>query len=68
MKTTHRFTRRALRCALLALPIGLAAGCVDDDNPTSQLRTPTVARYAPSAGLIPIPNDILYAGSTDSTL
>ncbi|MEL6713911.1 MAG: hypothetical protein AAFP86_09065 [Planctomycetota bacterium] len=68
MKTTHRFTQRALRCALLALPIGLAAGCVDDDNPTSQLRTPTVARYAPSAGLIPIPNDILYAGSTDSTL
>ncbi|QDV06350.1 hypothetical protein Poly30_18590 [Planctomycetes bacterium Poly30] len=46
----------------------LAASCADDDNPTSQIRVPTVARFAPSAGEIPFPNDLLYSGSLDGTL
>lgn len=54
-----------------ALVIGaalLSAACADDSDPTSQVRTPTVARFAPSAGEIPIPNDLLFSGSTDVTL
>lgn len=46
----------------------LAASCADDDDPTSQVRVPTVASFAPSAGVVPIPNDLLYSGSTDGTL
>ena len=53
------------------LLIGLAlfaASCADDEDPVSQLRTPTQARFSPSAGEIPIPNDLLYSGSVDGTL
>ena len=42
-------------------------GC-DDDNPESQNRFPTVVVFAPSMGDIPVPNDLLYAGTTDATL
>ena len=46
----------------------LAAACSDDDDPQSQIRTPTVARYSPSTGDIPLPNDLLFADSLDLTL
>ena len=46
----------------------LTSGCVDDDDPSSQVRTSTVARFAPSAGEIPLPNDLLFSGSLDVTL
>ncbi len=48
--------------ALLAL-----VGC-DSSNPVSQLRFPTVVVFAPSSGDIPVPNDLLYSGTTDATL
>lgn len=56
-----------LGIALLGTAL-LTSACVDDDDPSSQVRTPTVARFAPSAGAIPIPNDLLFSGSTDVTL
>ena len=46
----------------------LTSACVDDDDPVSQLRTQTVARFAPSSGEVPIPNDLLFSGTTDLTL
>ncbi len=46
----------------------LTSACVDDDDPSPQLRTPTIARFAPSAGEIPIPNDLLFSGTVDGTL
>ncbi|MEZ6018315.1 MAG: alpha/beta fold hydrolase [Planctomycetota bacterium] len=53
---------------LFVLASSLAiAGC-SDDNPTSQLRYPTVAVFAPSDGDIPVPNDLLFSGSGDVTL
>ncbi len=55
------------RGLLIGLAI-FAASCADDEDPVSQVRTPTTARYAPSAGEIPIPNDLLYSGSLDGTL
>ncbi len=45
-----------------------AASCSDDDAPVSRSRIPTVARYAPSEGVVPIPNDLLFSGSVDATL
>lgn len=55
------------RGLLLGLAV-FAASCADDNDPVSRTRTPTAARYAPSEGEIPIPNDLLYANSTDATL
>jgi pimeloyl-ACP methyl ester carboxylesterase len=55
------------RGLLLGLAV-FAASCADDNDPVSRNRTPTAARYAPSEGDIPIPNDLLYANSTDATL
>lgn len=46
----------------------LTSACVDDDDPTSQVRPSTLARFSPSAGEIPLPNDLLFSGSTDLTL
>ncbi|MEC8511766.1 MAG: hypothetical protein VX015_06440 [Planctomycetota bacterium] len=46
----------------------LTSACVDDDDPVSQLRTQTVARFAPSSGEVPLPNDLLFSGTTDLTL
>lgn len=46
----------------------LTSACVDDDDPSPQLRTSTIARFSPSAGEIPLPNDLLFSGSTDVTL
>lgn len=60
--------RAARSAALGALLLGLAASCSSDDDPTSDVRTPTVARFSPSAGVIPTPNDLLFSGSTDATL
>jgi hypothetical protein len=45
----------------------IIAGC-DDENPSSKSRYPTVAVFAPSMGDIPVPNDLLYAGTQDATL
>jgi hypothetical protein len=45
----------------------IIAGC-DDENPSSKSRSPTVAVFAPSMGDIPVPNDLLYAGTQDATL
>ena len=56
------------RAAVGALLLGVAASCSDDDDPTSEVRTPTLATFSPSAGLIPTPNDLLFSGSTDATL
>ncbi len=41
----------------------LITGCVDVDDPRSQ----TVAVYNPTAGAIPVPNDLLFSGSLDGT-
>ncbi|MBT8448211.1 MAG: hypothetical protein KJO69_00885, partial [Gammaproteobacteria bacterium] len=46
-------------------------GCGSDDNDTIELpEIPKlmVPTYAPSAGSIPVPNDILFLGTTDLTL
>lgn len=59
------------RCIGRGIVIGLAllaVACSDDDDPQSQVDTPTVARYSPSEGDIPIPNDLLFSGSVDLTL
>jgi pimeloyl-ACP methyl ester carboxylesterase len=53
---------------LAALAASFAVTGCDDDNPESQSRYPTVIVFAPSMGDIPVPNDLLYAGSTDATL
>lgn len=57
---------RAIGACLVAA--GLMVSCADDDDPVSTLRVPTVARFAPSAGVVPVPNDLLFAGSADGTL
>jgi len=41
----------------------LITGCVDVDDP----RSATVAVYNPTAGAIPVPNDLLFSGSLDGT-
>ena len=64
---SSRAGRRAHRTVFGALFIGLVAGCSDDD-PKSELRTPTVATFAPSASSIPVPNDLLFSGTLDGTL
>ena len=46
----------------------LTSACGGDDDPSSQVRTPTIARFATSTGEIPIPNDLLFSGSLDRTL
>lgn len=59
------------RCIGRGIVIGLAllaAACSDDDDPQSQVDTPTVALFSPSEGKIPIPNDLLFSGSVDLTL
>jgi len=53
---------------LAALAAALAATGCSDDDPTSNLRYPTVAVFAPSAGDIPVPNDLLFSGTMDVTL
>lgn len=59
--------RRAPRALCGALLIGLAVSCSDDD-PESELRTPTVAVFAPSESAVPLPNDLLFSGTLDGTL
>lgn len=66
--TDLSFARQPLMGLALAAAVLTTSACVDDDDPTSQQRTPTVANYAPSAGSIPIPNDLLFSGTTDVTL
>ncbi len=53
----------------LACALGLLASC-SDGVPTSisEDEKPTVVVYSPSTGNIPVPNDILFAGSIDGTL
>jgi len=52
---------------LAALAASFTVAC-DNDNPESDSRYPTVVVFAPSMSDIPVPNDLLFAGSTDATL
>lgn len=64
---TRAHTAKLSRGLLIGLSL-LAVSCADDDDPSSNVRVPTVARFAPSDSKIPIPNDLLYSGSLDGTL
>lgn len=50
----------------LFVAAGLAACAQDSDVETTVLRTTAI--YSPTTGDIPVPNDLLFAGSTDGTL
>lgn len=52
---------------LIVGALGLAAGCAEgSDVRTTVIRTTAI--YSPITGDIPLPNDLLFAGSTDGTL
>lgn len=55
--------------ALLALPLLAAglAGC-SDESAVADARVPGQALFAPSTGVLPVPSDFLYSGTTDATL
>ncbi len=55
--------------ALLALPLLAAglAGC-SDESAVADARVPGQALFAPSMGVLPVPSDFLYEGTTDATL
>ncbi|MDG1049962.1 MAG: alpha/beta fold hydrolase [Planctomycetota bacterium] len=60
---------RLRRATVLLLGLTtLTAGCVDDDDPVSNVRAGTIATFDPSSGAIPIPNDLLFSGTLDGTL
>lgn len=61
------FLLSTLMCS--GLMLGLT-GCSDDDQNVDppKLQPKMAATYAPSTGSIPIPNDILFLGTTDLTL
>lgn len=63
----HDIPMKRLQLLAAAAASLAVAGC-DDDNPESKLRTPTVVVFAPSEGDIPVPNDLLFSGTTDVTL
>ncbi len=53
---------------MLALGSLVLAGCSSDDPQQPETPTRTVAVYAPSLGDVPVPNDLLFNGTTDLTL
>jgi pimeloyl-ACP methyl ester carboxylesterase len=62
---TRQHARGARVAAVLAA--ALAWGCTDgSDAQTTVIRTTAI--FSPSTGDIPLPNDLLFSGSTDGTL
>jgi pimeloyl-ACP methyl ester carboxylesterase len=52
----------------LAPVVPLLAGCDDSSGAQTNLPVGATAQFSPSAGLLPLPNDLLFSGSTDGTL
>jgi pimeloyl-ACP methyl ester carboxylesterase len=64
---THTTALSAALGAALLCTASLAAGCAKgSDVRTTVIRTTAI--YSPTTGDIPIPNDLLFSGSTDGTL
>ena len=65
MRTSQRATLGSHVAALVVA--AFVCGCTDgSDAQTTVIRTTAI--FSPSTGDIPIPNDLLFAGSTDGTL
>lgn len=61
--------KRVLLAATVSSAVLCALGltsCLEDVNATAQKFTRPL--YAPSKGILPVPNDLLYSGSLDATL